>query len=38
MRLSCRGRFTSDGQSAVKGVYIDKIKFTLVEDAAADNG
>ena len=25
------GRFTSDGKSAIKGVYLDKIKFTLVE-------
>ena len=25
------GRFTPDGKSAVKGVYLDKIKFTLAE-------
>jgi len=25
------GRFAPDGMSAIKGVYLDKIKFTLVE-------
>ena len=25
------GRFTPDGKSAVKGVYLDKIKLTLAE-------
>ena len=25
------GRFAPDGKSAIKGVYLDKIKFTLVE-------
>ena len=25
------GRFTPDGKSAVKGVYLDKVKFSLAE-------
>ena len=25
------GRFTSDGKSSVKGVYLDKIRFTLAD-------